>query len=62
MLARDQLRLVGQPDHAGEELPGDRPIQQALAIPSVDTSNPATSGHRKTGHHDDGLRLVIGLA
>lgn len=27
---------------------------------SVDTSNPATDGHRKTGHHGDGLRLVIG--
>jgi hypothetical protein len=31
------------------------------AIPSVDTSNPATDVHRKTGHHDR-LRLVIGSA
>ncbi len=30
--------------------------------PSVDTSNPATDVHRKTGHHADGLRLVIGSA
>jgi hypothetical protein len=29
---------------------------------SVDTSNPATDRHFKTGHHDDGLRLVIGSA
>jgi len=29
---------------------------------SVDTSNPATDRHLKTGHHDDGLRLVIGSA
>jgi hypothetical protein len=29
---------------------------------SVDTSNPATDVHRKTGHHDDGLMLVIGSA
>lgn len=29
---------------------------------SVDTSNPATDVHRKTGHHADGLRLVIGSA
>jgi hypothetical protein len=28
----------------------------------VDTSNPATDGHLKTGHHDGGLRLVIGSA
>jgi hypothetical protein len=30
--------------------------------PSVDTSNPATDRHFKTGHHDGGLRLVIGSA
>ena len=30
--------------------------------PSVDTSNPATDRHFKTGHHADGLRLVIGSA
>jgi hypothetical protein len=29
---------------------------------SVDTSNPATDRHFKTGHHDGGLRLVIGSA
>jgi hypothetical protein len=29
---------------------------------SVDTSNPATDVHRKTGHHTGGLRLVIGSA
>jgi hypothetical protein len=29
--------------------------------PSVDTSNPATDRHRKTGHHASELRLVIGI-
>jgi len=33
-----------------------------LSESSVDTSNPATDRHFKTGHHDDGLRLVIGSA
>jgi hypothetical protein len=28
---------------------------------SVDTSNPATDRHRKTGHHASELRLVIGI-
>ena len=26
-------------------------------VPSVDTSNPATDVHRKTGHHAGALRL-----
>ncbi len=30
-------------------------------MPSVDTSNPATDRHRKTGHHAGELRLVSGL-
>ena len=29
--------------------------------PSVDTSNPATDRHRKTGHHASELRLVSGM-
>jgi hypothetical protein len=33
-----------------------------VLIASVDTSNPATDVHRKTGHHGDRLRLVIGSA
>ena len=39
---------------------GSRRVKGAMA--SVDTSNPATDRHFKTGHHDDGLRLVIGSA
>jgi transposase-like protein len=31
-----------------------------LAESSVDTSNPATSGRRKSGHHADPRRLVRG--
>lgn len=31
------------------------------ADPSVDTSNPATDRHRKTGHHASELRLVSGM-
>ncbi|BAH40552.1 hypothetical membrane protein [Gemmatimonas aurantiaca T-27] len=33
-----------------------------VVVASVDTSNPATDRHFKTGHHDDRLRLVIGSA
>jgi IS5 family transposase len=32
-----------------------------IAQSSVDTSNPATDRHRKTGHHAGELRLVIGM-
>ena len=34
-------------------------IERAMA--SVDTSNPATDRHRKTGHHAGELRLVSGM-
>jgi integrase len=37
-------------------------VADAITLASVDTSNPATDRHFKTGHHDDGLRLVIGSA
>jgi hypothetical protein len=37
------------------------PSREVRAVPSVDTSNPATDRHRKTGHHAGELRLVIGM-
>ena len=46
-------------------LPRPYPTFQPYSVmttTSVDTSNPATDRHFKTGHHDDGLRLVIGSA
>ncbi len=43
-----------------------KPSQPKLGVTrwmaSVDTSNPATDVHLKTGHHAGGLRLVIGSA
>ncbi len=53
-------RIAVHPQHAVKRINAE--CAQYAATPSVDTSNPATDVHRKTGHHDSGLRLVIGLA
>jgi alpha-beta hydrolase superfamily lysophospholipase len=50
----------------GRSSRADRPFRApedlaALLHASVDTSNPATDRHRKTGHHAGELRLVIGM-